>query len=94
MVALALAVKAPVVMLKVAEVAPAGIVTDAGTVTTELLLAREIVAPPLGAALDRVTVQVAEAFGPRVEGLQRSVGSARPTTTAARLTLVFTEKLL
>ena len=86
--------KAAVVMPKAAEVAAAGIVTDAGTVRAELLLARLIKAPPLGAAVDRVTVQVAEAFGPRVEGLQRSSGSARPTTTAASMTLVFTEKLL
>ena len=86
--------KAAVVIVKVSDLAAAGIVTDAGTVRTALLLARLMSAPPLGAALDRVTVQVAEAFGPRVEGLQRSVGSARPTTTAARLTLVFTENLL
>jgi hypothetical protein len=93
-VALPLPLRAAVVMVKVADLEPAGIVIDAGTVRAELLLARLINAPPLGAFLDRVTVQVAEAFGPRVEGLQRSVGFARPTTTAARLTLVFTEKLL
>jgi len=87
-------VKAAVLMVKVADLAAAGIVTDAGTVRTALLLARTIKAPPLVAALESVTVQVAEAFGPRVEGLQRSAGFARPTTTAARLTLVFTEKLL
>ena len=92
--ALALLVKAVVVMVKVADLSPVLILTDAGTVTTGLLLARLISAPPLGAALDRVTVQVAEAFGPRVDGLQASVGFARPTTTAARLTFVFTEKLL
>lgn len=92
--ALALPLKAAVVVVNVADFAPAGIVTDAGTVRTALLLARVINAPPLGAFLDRVTVQVAEAFGPRVEGLQRSVGFARPTTTAARLTFVLTEKLL
>lgn len=74
--------------------APPGIVADAGTVRTALLLARLISAPPLGAGLDRVMVQVAEALGPRVEGSQRSIGFARPTTTAARLTLAFTERLL
>jgi hypothetical protein len=94
MVALALPLKAAVVMPKAAEVAAAGIVTDAGTVRAELLLARLIKAPPLGAAVVKVTVQVEEAFGPTMEGLQRSSGFARPTTTAARLTLVFTEKLL
>jgi hypothetical protein len=87
-------VNAAVVIVNVTDLAPAGIVTDAGTVRTALLLARVINAPPPGAFLERVTVQVAEAFGPRVEGLQSSVGFARPTTTAARLTLVFTEKLL
>ena len=92
--ALALPLKAPVVIVNVADLAPAGIVMDAGTVRMALLLARPINAPPLGAFLDRVTVQVADAFGPRVEGLQRSAGFARPTTTAASMTLVFTEKLL
>jgi hypothetical protein len=93
-VALALLPKAEVAMLKLAVVAAAGIVTDAGTVRAERLLVRVKETPPLGAALGKVTVHVAEAFGPRVEGLQRSVGFARPTTTAARLTLVFTEKVL
>ena len=81
-------------MLNVAVVAPAAIVTDAGAVRTELLLARATEVPPLGAGWGSATVQVADAFGPRVEGLQRRVGLARPTITAARLTVVFTEKLL
>jgi hypothetical protein len=78
-------------MPKVAEVAAAGIVTDAGTVRAELPLVRVKETPALGAAWGKVTVQVAEAFGARVEGLHRSVGFARPTTTAARLTLVVAE---
>jgi hypothetical protein len=94
MVALALTLKAELVIPKEVDVAAAGIMTDAGTVRAALLLARLTKAPPLGAALGKVTLQVEEAFGPRVEGLQRSAGFARPTTTAARLTLVFTEKLL
>jgi hypothetical protein len=39
---------------------PTGMVTDAGTVTTGLLSDIFITAPPVGAALDSVTVQVLE----------------------------------
>src|SRR5271169_1813337 len=49
---------AAVVALKVAEVAAAATVTDAGTVRVELVLVRVTVAPPAGAAPLRVTVQV------------------------------------
>jgi len=87
-------VKDAVVMLKVAVVAAAATVAEAGTVRTELLLASVTEAPPLGAGWPRVMVQVLAAFGPRVEGLQARTGFARPTVTAARLTVVFTEKLL
>jgi hypothetical protein len=45
---------------KVAEVAPAATVTEAGTVSRALFLERDTTAPPVGAALLRVTVQVAE----------------------------------
>ena len=62
----------PLVALKVAEVAPAATVTDAGTVNAELLLARFAAAPPAGAALVRVRVQVLVAFDPRLEGAQAS----------------------
>ena len=86
--------KAPVVMLKTVVVPAAGMATDPGTVTAELLLDRVIVAPPDPAACGRVTVQVAEAFGPSVEGVQTSVGFARPITTAARLMVEFTENPL
>ena len=44
--------------LKLAVLAPAATVTEAGTVTAEMLLARLIVAPPLGAAALSATVQV------------------------------------
>jgi len=81
-------------MLNDAVVAAAATVAEAGTVRMELLLARATEAPPLGAGWARVMVQVPVAFGPRVEGLQARMGFARPTTTAARLTVVFTEKLL
>ena len=43
-------VNVPAVAVKVAEVAAAGTVTEAGTVRAELLLARVTVLPPVGAA--------------------------------------------
>lgn len=44
--------------VKLAEVAPEATVTEAGTVTAELLLARPTANPPLAAATFRVTVQL------------------------------------
>lgn len=85
---------AVVVMLKAAVVVAAGTVTDPGSVSAELELARLTMAPPVPAGCGRVTVQVAVAFGPRVEGLQTSVGFARPITTADKVMLEFTEKPL
>jgi hypothetical protein len=49
---------AAVVALKVADIAPAATVTDAGTARVELVLVKVTVAPPKGAAWVRVTVQV------------------------------------
>ena len=49
-VALCVVVAVPAVAVKVAEVAVAGTVTEAGTVTAELLLARVTVLLPVGAA--------------------------------------------
>ena len=64
---------AAVVALKVAEEAPAVTVTNDGMVTTVgLVLDRSTIAPPAGAPLVRVTVQVLEELGPRVVGLQAS----------------------
>jgi hypothetical protein len=52
-------VTAAAVAVKVAVVAAAATVTDAGTVTAEVaLLERVTLEPPVGAALERVTVQV------------------------------------
>src|ERR1019366_2663325 len=56
--------------LKVALVAPAAAVTNAGTVSEVLLLASVTTEPPAGAVWVRVTVQVLTAFGPRLVGLQ------------------------
>ena len=50
MVALWVVVRVPAVAVKVAEVAAAGTLTDAGTVKAVLLLARATVLPPVGAA--------------------------------------------
>jgi hypothetical protein len=56
--------------LKLAVVAAAATVTEAGTVKAALLLLSATGAPPAGAALVRVTVQALVAFGPMVEGAQ------------------------
>ena len=70
MMAVLSAVMVEAVAEKVAEVAPAATVTEAGTVSAALLSERETTAPPVGAALLRVTVQVAEALEVSEAGLQ------------------------
>ncbi len=82
---------AVVVALKVAVMAAAGTVTDAGTVRMELELDRVTAAPPAGATLVRVTVQVLEAFGPMLGGLHTR---EEITTGATRVTVVLAEVLL
>ena len=82
---------AAVVALKVAVVAPAATVTDAGTVRLELLLDRVTLAPPVGAALVKVTVQVLEELDPRLVGLQVS---EETRTGATRLIVALAELLL
>jgi hypothetical protein len=77
-----------VVALKVAVVAAAATVTDAGTVSVELVLVRVTEAPPVGAAWVRVTVQVLEEFGPRLVGLQ---ASEETSAGATRLMLALAE---
>ena len=76
-----------VVALKVAVVAAAATVTDAGTVSVGSVLVRVTLAPPVGAAWVRVTVQVLEEFGPRLVGLQAS----EEITGATRLMLALAE---
>ena len=90
-VALALLLIVPVVAVKVAEVAAAATVTDAGTVKVELVFDRVTLAPPAGAAWVRVTVQVLEELWPRLVGLQDRVETV---TGATRLTVVLAELLL
>jgi hypothetical protein len=61
---------AVVVALKVPVVAAAATVIDAGTLSVLFVLVSVTLAPPAGAALVSVTVQVLDAFGPRLVGLQ------------------------
>jgi hypothetical protein len=72
------------VAVKVAEVAPEPTVTEDGTERAELLSDSETTDPPLGAAFDRLTVQVA--FDPpfTLAGLQvkeETVGRVDPVPT-------------
>jgi hypothetical protein len=79
---------AAVTMVKVADVAPAGTVTDAGTVRAELVLVKVTIAPPVGAAWLRVTVQVLEETGPRLIELQTT---EETSADAARLIVALAE---
>ena len=76
------------VALKVAVVADAATVTDAGTDSVEFVLDRVMTAPPAGAALVRVTVQVLDEFGPRLVGLHPREDTS---TGATRLIVAFAE---
>ena len=80
-----------VVALNVAVVAAAGTVTDAGTLKAVLLLLSDTLAPPVGAGCVRVTVQVLDAFCPRLVGLHTSDDTS---TGATRLTVALAELLL
>jgi hypothetical protein len=82
---------AVVVALNVAVVAAAATVTDTGTVSVVLVFANVTDAPPAGATLVRVTVQVLDAFCPRLVGLQASVDTR---TGATRVMVAFAELLL
>ena len=77
--------------MKVAVVAAAATVTDTGTVSVVLVLVNVTNAPPAGATLVRVTVQVLEAFCPRLVGLHASDDTR---TGVTRLTVAFAELLL
>jgi len=80
-----------VVTLKFADVAEAATVTDAGTVRVALEFERVTLAPPVGAAWVRVTVQLLEELAPMLAGLQ---ASDETCTGATRLTVVLAELLL
>ena len=79
-----------VVALKVADVAPAGTVTEAGTVRVALVLVSATEVPPTGAATFSVTLHVLEAFGARLVGLQANVESVT-VTGATKPTVVVWE---
>jgi hypothetical protein len=64
-----LAMEAAAVALNVAVVAPAATVTEAGTASEALLLARVTLDPPVGAALFNITVQLAAELALRFPGL-------------------------
>ena len=82
---------AAVVMVKVADVAAAATVTDGGTARAELVFDKVMPAPPIGAALDKVTEHELEELGPMLVGVQVS---EETDTAATRLTVVLTELLL
>jgi hypothetical protein len=90
-VALELLLMVAVVTVKVPEVEAAATVTDAGTVSLELVFDKVTLAPPVGAAWVRVTVQVLDEFGPRLAALH---DNAETKTGATRLTVVLAELLL
>ena len=83
-----LAIVAAAVALKVAAIAPAATVTDGGTVSEGLLLATARLRPPAGAAWVRLTVQVLEALGPTLDGLQTS---DETSAGATRLTIALAD---
>ena len=85
-----LAMVAAAVALKVAVVAPAVTVTEAGTVSSALLLVSVTLDPPVGAVWVRVTVQVLTALCPRLVGLQARVETS---TGASRLIVAVFELL-
>ena len=83
--------RATVVALKLAVVAAAATVTEAGMVSVGLLLVRVTAAPPMGATWVRVIVQALEALGPRLVGLQTR---DETSTAAIRLMVALAEVLL
>jgi hypothetical protein len=78
------------VALNVAVVVEAATVTDSATGSTALLLDRTTEAPPLGAALESVTVQAVAEPELRLLGLQLS---DETRTDATRFTVAFADWL-
>ena len=81
----------PAVAVKVPEVLPAATVTVAGAERAALPLLTTTAAPPDGAILVSVTVQVLLAAGPRLVGLHVSeatlIGAAKETDAVAEVAL-------
>ena len=78
-----MAVTEPAVAAKVAVLAPAATLTGVATVSAAMLEERATADPPMGAALERVTVQVLTAPDARRVGRQAS--EVTLTTGAVRL---------
>lgn len=83
-VELELLLMVPVVAVNVAVVAVAATIVEAGTVRVALLLASVIVAPPVGAGCDSVTVQMLDEFCPKLAGLH---DREETDTVGARVTV-------
>src|ERR1017187_9473365 len=73
-------VRVPAVAVKVAEMAPAATMTEAGTVSKELLSERAATLPPVGAAWFRVTEQVVAVPELTLVGLQVSAVTSMGAT--------------
>ena len=89
MVAVAVLLTLLVVMVNVAVVAPAATVTETGTCAAALLLERLTNVPPVGAALDNVTVPVDELPPRRLVGFtptESNVGSGLIVSPAVLVT--------
>jgi hypothetical protein len=71
-----------------AVVAPAGTVTEAGTVTAVLLLARLTLVPPVSAEPDKLTVQVSASDPVMEELLQDTALTVGATAVPAPLILI------
>ena len=78
----------PAVTVKVALVLPARTVAEEGTVSEELLSETETATPPVGAALEMVTVQVLLAPEAKVAGVQASEESEYETVAGGFNTTV------
>jgi hypothetical protein len=98
MVAVELLLTAAVDTVKLAEEAPGAIVTDGATVSVALEFARVTLAPPVGAAWLRLTVQMLEEFDPTLLGLHDKVDTetdasadANADADAVRFTVVLAE---
>ena len=95
MVAVVDALTALVVMVKLALLAPAGTITLVGTVTATTLLESDTTAPPVGAALVRVTVPCEVAPPVKLAGFNANVlrlaagdGAATGVTVSVAVLLV------
>src|SRR5215216_895989 len=73
--------------LKEALVAPAGTVTDAGTLATALELESDTASPPVGAAPESVTVPVELEPDVTVDGLSVSAVALGPVATGSRVSV-------